>query len=247
MHILLSNDDGYLAPGLRILRHHLCRIASVTVIAPEQNRSGASSSLTLDRPLRLRKVEDDVYAVDGTPADCVHLAITEIFKQPPTMVLAGINAGENLGEDVWYSGTVAAAMEGCLMGAPALAASLIRTDNDEDYSAAAMIVCDLVERVIAQGMPKGWLLNVNIPINSRGTLVTRLGQRHREASSVVQTDPRGQPVYWIGPVGPPGRDAGPGTDFHAIANQYVSITPLQTDLTAYTQLEEVGQWIAGAC
>ncbi|MSR14963.1 MAG: 5'/3'-nucleotidase SurE [Gammaproteobacteria bacterium] len=247
MHILLSNDDGYLAPGLQTLLEHLRKIAKVTVVAPERNRSGASNSLTLERPLRLRKVETGVYAVDGTPADCVHLAITELFEEPPAMVIAGINAGENLGEDVLYSGTVAAAMEGCLMGCPALAASLVRTDDVAGYSTAAAIVCTLVERRIAQGMPNGWLLNVNIPITARGTVVTRLGQRHREATSVVQTDPRGQPIYWIGPVGPPGLDAGPGTDFFAIANQYVSVTPLQTDLTAYAQMEEVGQWLVGTC
>jgi len=243
MHILLSNDDGYLAPGLQTLMRRLREISNVTVVAPERNRSGASNSLTLERPLRVRQIENAVYAVDGTPADCVHLAITELLDRPPDMVIAGINAGENLGEDVLYSGTVAAAMEGCLMGCAAMAASLINTDNVAEYGVAAGIVCELVERSIAQGMPNGWLLNVNIPCESRGTLVTRLGQRHREATSVVQSDPRGQPMYWLGPVGPPGLDAGPGTDFHAVANRYVSVTPLQTDLTAFAQMEEIGQWL----
>jgi 5'-nucleotidase len=244
MQILISNDDGYLAPGIQSLARRLREIADVIVVAPERNRSGASNSLTLDRPLRLRPIDAGVYAVDGTPADCVHLAITELYQQLPDMVIAGINAGENLGEDVLYSGTVAAAMEGCLMGCPALAASLVNCGDPAGYAAAAEMVCDLIERRIARGIPSGWLLNVNIPSGARGTVVTRLGQRHREASSVVQQDPRGQAMYWIGPVGPPGLDAGPGTDFHAIANQYVSITPLQTDLTAYAQMEALGQWLA---
>lgn len=246
MRILLSNDDGYRAPGITALAGVLRRIGEVIVVAPERNRSGASNSLTLDQPLRLVQVEASVYWVDGTPADCIHVAVSELFGGMPDMVVSGINAGENLGEDVLYSGTVAAAMEGSMLGCPAIAVSLASRECTH-YASAAEVTFNVVKRIADRGMPKNWLLNINVPdltlAQLRGIRVTRLGQRHKGATTVQQTDPKGRPMFWIGPSGPPGADAGPGTDFHAIENDFVSLTPLQTDLTAYGVMEELADWL----
>ncbi len=241
MRILLSNDDGYRAPGLLALASKLRTLADVLVVAPERNRSGASSSLTLDRPLRLTQIETDSYAVDGTPADCVHLALTQLCTPPPDLVIAGINAGENMGDDVLYSGTVAAALEGRMMGYPAFAVSLLEAHTHADYTLAAAITYDLVKRWQAAVEPKCWLLNINVPgaTSPKGLLATRLGRRQRGGVSIAAQDPYGRPIFWVGPVGPPGLDAGPGTDFHAVANHYVSVTPLQPDMTAYSEIETV--------
>ena len=246
MRILLSNDDGYRAPGLVALAAALRTLCEVTVVAPEANRSGASSALTLDRPLRITPMGEAVYAVDGTPADCVFLALTEVLQERPTLVVSGINAGENLGDDVIYSGTVAAAMEGALMGLPAVALSLASHDP-RDFAPAAEVARALVQRCLAWPLPRASLLNVNIPDGETASLanarVTRLGRRRREAVAIRQQDPRGRPVYWIGPPGGPGDDAGAGTDFHAIAEGHVSITPLQTDLSAFGRIDELVDWL----
>ncbi|MSQ66590.1 MAG: 5'/3'-nucleotidase SurE [Gammaproteobacteria bacterium] len=246
MRFLLCNDDGYRAPGLLALATTLRALGAVTVVAPERNRSGASNSLTLDRPLRATLVADGVFMVDGTPADCAYLALTELLPEKPDLVVSGINAGENLGDDVLYSGTVAAAMEGCLLGTPALAFSLASPDPT-DYAGAARIAGELVQKFIAEGMPQHWLLNINIPNVPAPTLrdaqITRLGRRQRAAVSIMQRDPRGRPMYWIGPAGAPGAQAGPGTDFHAIAAGVVSITPLQMDLSAYATMPDLAQWL----
>ena len=246
MRLLLSNDDGYRAPGLAALAEALAGLGEITVVAPEGNRSGASNSLTLDRPLRVSTVGEHRFAVDGTPADCVYLALTTLLEAPPDLVISGINAGENLGDDVLYSGTVAAAMEGCLLGMPALAFSLA-SPEPRDYARAASIARALVEKVMREGMAKDWLLNVNLPGGAEATLaqarVTRLGRRTRQAGTIRQLDPRGVPVYWLGPAGEPGVGAGPGTDFHAIADGCVSITPLQMDLSAYANMEKLVQWL----
>jgi 5'-nucleotidase len=247
MRILLSNDDGYLAPGIRALAAALEHMAEVLVVAPERNRSGASNSLTLDRPLRMHRMGPTVYAVDGTPADCVHLALSELYEIRPEIVVSGINAGENLGEDVLYSGTVAAAMEGCLMGVPGLAISLVDANEYQDYAPAVHVACNLLAQWSRSPDARRWLLNVNVPpvaaSDLRGVRVTRLGQRHKNASSIAQRDPYGRPVYWLGPVGAAGLDAGPGTDFHAVENHFVSVTPLQTDLTAYAAMEDLNGWM----
>ncbi len=246
MRILLSNDDGYRAPGLGVLAEHLSAIGDVVVVAPDRDRSGASNSLTLDRPLRLEQGENGFYWVDGTPTDCVHVAITKLFSAKPDLVVSGINAGENLGDDVLYSGTVAAAMEGCFMGCPALAVSLTGTVLAH-YSAAAEITCTLISDIMKHGQGKNWLMNVNVPdrpsAEQLGFRVTRLGRRHKGASVVQQTDPRGRPVYWIGPSGPPCKEISNDTDFDSISQGFVSITPLHTDLTAHSALVDLAAWI----
>ncbi len=246
MRILVCNDDGYRADGIQVLGAALRKFADVTIVAPVDNRSGASHSLTLDRPLRAKHHGDGVHAVDGTPTDCIHLALHSLLSTPPDLVIAGINAGENLGDDVLYSGTVAAATEACLLGIPAIAVSLAGVDPSH-YASAARIAVDLVARFDADGLPRHSLLNVNVPDLPydavQGVRVTRLGQRHKAATAIRQFDPRGRPVFWIGPAGPPGDDAGPGTDFRAIADGYVSVTPLQMDLTAYGMMEALADWL----
>jgi 5'-nucleotidase len=246
MRILLSNDDGFRAPGIAILAEYLSAIGDVVVVAPDRNRSGASNSLTLDRPLRMGRGENGFYWVDGTPTDCVHIAITELFEAKPDLVVAGINAGENLGDDVLYSGTVAAAMEGSFMGCPALAVSLTGTAL-QHYAAAAEVTCNLIGDIMRHGRGKNWLMNVNVPDRPlRGILgvrITRLGQRHKEASVLRQDDPRGRPIYWIGPPGAPRADTAGDTDFEATAQGFVSVTPLHTDLTAHGALVDLATWI----
>ena len=245
MHILISNDDGYLAPGIRALAETLGSIATVTVVAPDRDRSGASNSLTLDSPIRAREMEDGVTCVDGTPTDCVHLAITGLLGEEPDMVVAGINAGANLGDDVLYSGTVAAAMEGRFLGFPAIAVSLAG-DRPTHYDTAAQVTLDLVKRLMSGALPADTILNVNVPDlpfdKVIGMQATRLGHRHKSEAVVRMEDPRGRPVYWVGPAGAE-QDAGPGTDFHAVRAGYVSVTPVDVDLTRYEALESVGSWL----
>ena len=247
MRILLSNDDGCHAEGLRCLAETLRGFAAVTVVAPDRNRSGASNSLTLDAPLRLRREEPDVICVDGTPTDCVHLAITGLLDEAPDMVVSGINCGANLGDDVLYSGTVAAAMEGRFLGFPAVAVSLV-TDSPRHYATAARFTGDLVRRLVSHPLPADTILNVNVPDRPWDEIeaveATRLGHRHRSEPVTRLTDPRGRPIYWIGPPGAE-QDAGPGTDFNAVKRGCISVTPIQIDLTRYTALDNLSQWLQG--
>lgn len=245
MRILVSNDDGYLARGIRVLAESLAEIAEITVVAPDRDRSGASNSLTLDVPLRASLAENDFFRVEGTPTDCVHLGITGLLEQEPDMVVSGINAGANLGDDVIYSGTVAAAMEGRFLGLPAIAVSLAAVEP-RHFDTAAWVACRLVMRLQEDPLPADTILNVNVPNLSKAQITgfeaTRLGRRHRSEPVVKGVDPRGRPIYWIGPAGE-GQDAGPGTDFHAIARGAVSITPIQVDLTRYDAIDKVAGWL----
>ena len=245
MKILLSNDDGYHAVGLAVLAKAVSALADTVIVAPDRNQSGSSHSLTLDTPLRVGRTEQGVYFVNGTPTDCVHLAITGLLQNEPDMVVAGINHGANLGDDVLYSGTVAAAIEGRFLGLPAMAVSLAGEDPSH-FSAAAQAVCVLLERLIRNPLPADTILNVNVPdmpyADLQGFQATRLGFRHRSEAVVKSLDPKGKPVYWVGPAGA-GQDAGPGTDFHAIAKGYVSVTPLQVDLTRHKSVAAVADWL----
>lgn len=245
MRILISNDDGYFAPGIQALARELAKIAEITVVAPESDRSGASNSLTLDRPLYLRRAANGFYYVNGTPSDCVHLAVTGMLDLAPDMVVSGINHGANMGDDTIYSGTVAAATEGYLLGLPSLAVSLVgRTPTQ--FETAARVAREMVERLVQRPFKEPVLLNVNVPDLPYEDLLehhtTRLGKRHKAESVVRDTTPRGDTIYWIGPAGA-AADAGEGTDFHAVANGYVSVTPLQIDLTQYAQIENVSSWL----
>ncbi len=245
MRILVSNDDGYLAPGLAHLAQALRAIADVEVVAPDRDRSGASNSLTLDRPLRARRGENGFLYVDGTPTDCVHLAITGLMEHEPDMVIAGINRGANLGDDVIYSGTVAAAVEGRFLGRPAIAISLVGHDG-KNFDTAAEMAVRLVKQLDLDPLPADTILNVNVPdlpwSQLAGIEATRLGHRHKAEPVVRAADPHGRPVYWVGAPGAEA-DAGPGTDFHAIRRGCVAITPLQVDLTRYTALDQVTSWL----
>ncbi len=245
MHILISNDDGYLAQGLVTLADSLSRFAEVSVVAPDRNRSAASNSLTLEMPLRAIRADNGFVRVDGTPTDCVHLAITGLLAHEPDMVFAGINHGANLGDDVLYSGTVAAATEGRFLGLPAVAISLASSDP-KHFDTAAEVAVTLMRKIVNHPLPKDTLLNVNVPdiplAELRGYQSTRLGQRHRAEGMIKASDPRGREIYWVGPPGSE-QDAGPGTDFFAIKNGYVSVTPLQLDLTRYERIETLGQWL----
>ncbi|MDO9009732.1 MAG: 5'/3'-nucleotidase SurE [Thiobacillus sp.] len=245
MRILLSNDDGYFAPGLAALADSLRELADITVVAPERDRSGASNSLTLDRPLLLRQAPSGFHYVNGTPTDCVHLAVTGMLDHLPDMVISGINHGANMGDDTIYSGTVAAATEGYLLGIPAIAVSLA-SHSGQHFATAARVVADLVRRIQAQPPTEPMLLNVNVPDCAwdelDGISVTRLGKRHKAESVVKTTNPRGQTVYWVGAAGA-AADAGAGTDFFAVAQGQVSITPLQMDLTRYNQMDSVNAWL----
>jgi len=248
MNILLSNDDGYQAPGLQALASELAAIADIHVVAPDRDRSGASNSLTLDSPIRARQADNGFVYVDGTPTDCVHLAITGLLECEPDMVVSGINSGANMGDDVLYSGTVAAAMEGRFLGYPAIAVSMV-TDGErpQHYVTAARVTLELVQRVIAGSLPADTILNVNVPDlpweQIQGMQATRLGHRHKSEPVVQDHDPRGRPVYWVGPVGSE-QDAGPGTDFHAVRSGHVSITPLDVDLTRYDAINGIASWLA---
>lgn len=245
MHFLLSNDDGYQAAGLEALAQALATLGEITVVAPERDRSGASNSLTLNAPLYARTAANGFIYVNGTPTDCVHLAITGLLEKEPDMVISGINAGPNLGDDILYSGTVAAAMEGRFLGQTSLAISLAG-ENPSNFDTAAKIAVCLVEKMIAEPLEPGLLLNVNIPdipYKKLGNMeITRLGQRHKSEPAVKMKDPKGRTIYWVGAVGE-GIDEGPGTDFHAINQGNVSITPLQFDLTRYGIKDELANWI----
>jgi len=242
MKILLSNDDGYHAEGLAALASAVGSLAETVIVAPDRNQSGASHSLTLDAPLRVGTTAEGVYFVSGTPTDCVHLAITGLLDEEPDMVVAGINHGANLGDDVLYSGTVAAAIEGRFLGLPAIAVSLTG-DDPQHFSTAAQATCSLIERLWNHPLPADTILNVNVPDvpfdELRGYQATRLGFRHRSEPMVQAVDPKGQPIYWVGPAGS-GQDAGPGTDFHAVGEGFVSVTPMQVDLTRYDAIETLG-------
>jgi 5'-nucleotidase len=245
MRILVSNDDGYFAPGISVLAEALAECAEVTVVAPERDRSGASNSLTLDRPLSVRRAPNGFIYVNGTPTDCVHLAVTGLLEELPDVVVSGINYGANMGDDTIYSGTVAAATEGFLLGIPSIAISLV-AEGGGHFDTAARIACELVRRFAERPLGEPVLLNVNVPdlehAKVRGTVVTRLGKRHKAEPVVKSTTPRGEVVYWVGAAGG-AQDAGPGTDFHAAASGMVSITPLQVDLTRYSQLQAVSDWM----
>lgn len=245
MHILLSNDDGYLATGLCVLAEYLANHATISVVAPDKNRSAASNSLTLEMPLRAQQSENGFIRVDGTPTDCVHLAITGLLETEPDMVFAGINHGSNLGDDVIYSGTVAAATEGRFLGLPAVAISLA-SNNPKHFETAAQVAVVLLKKIRQNPLPEDTLLNVNVPdipfSEIQGYQATRLGQRHRAESVIKSSDPRGREIYWVGPPGKE-QDAGTGTDFYAIKKNYVSITPLQLDLTRYEKMNEIKQWL----
>jgi 5'-nucleotidase len=245
MQILLSNDDGYFAPGIVMLAQILAPMGEVTVVAPERDRSGSSNSLTLDRPLTVRQADSRTYFVNGTPTDCVHLAVTGLLKQLPDIVISGINHGANMGDDTIYSGTVAAATEGFLLGIPSIAISLV-AEGGNHFSTAGRVAVELVSRFKERTFEQPVLLNVNVPDVDYGKLygfqVTRLGRRHKAESVVTSTTPRGETVYWIGAAGS-AQDAGEGTDFHAVARDRVSITPLQVDLTRYAQMEPVSAWL----
>ena len=245
MRILLSNDDGYFAPGLAALAQALSTVAEVTVVAPERDRSGASNSLTLDRPLTLRQSSSGFHYVNGTPTDCVHLAVTGWLSQLPDMVVSGINHGANMGDDTIYSGTVAAATEGFLLGIPSIAVSLAGVTMGH-YATAAQVALDLVQRYRKQPLAQAMLLNVNVPdmpyASLKGVQTTRLGKRHKAEPVVKAENPRGETLYWVGAAGA-AQDAGEGTDFHAVAQGWVSVTPLQVDLTHFEQLDLVKRWM----
>jgi 5'-nucleotidase len=247
--ILISNDDGYRAEGLQHLVGALETLADITVVAPERNRSGASNSLTLDAPLRVYSYGAKRYYTNGTPTDCVHLAISGLLQQEQDMVVSGINDGANLGDDVLYSGTVAAAVEGRFLGLPAIAISLVvKEQSGRHFATAARVAAELVMRLQRSPLNRATILNVNVPDlpyeHLQGTQVTRLGFRHRSEEVIRAKDPKGHEIFWVGPAGA-GQDAGPGTDFHAVANGYVSITPLQIDLTRHTMLDDLREWLAG--
>lgn len=247
MQILVSNDDGYQAPGLLHLVTALSELAEITVVAPDRDRSGASNSLSLKNPLYVTRHDNGVYSVEGTPTDCVHVAITGLLEQEPDMVVSGINAGANLGDDVIYSGTVAAAMEGRFLGLPAIAISLAAL-RPEHFDTAARVAVWLVRRLRERPLPPDTILNVNVPDlpwdRLAGFRATRLGHRHKAEPVIKSIDPRGRPIYWVGPAGPE-QDAGPGTDFHAVRADHVSITPLQVDLTRHGVLDSLTEWLDG--
>jgi 5'-nucleotidase len=244
MKILVSNDDGYRAEGIVHLRDALRPFAETTIMAPDRNRSGASNSLTLETPLRVERVDENLYYVNGTPTDCVHIAITGLLEHEPDVLISGINNGANLGDDVLYSGTVAAAMEGRFLGIPSIAVSLVLA-GAEHYATAAKLVRKLVERNVTDPLPTDVILNINVPDVPfealKGVRATRLGFRHKSEPAVKALDPHNRPIYWIGPAGA-GQDTGPGTDFHAIAEGFVSVSPIKVDLTAHASIEKVATW-----
>lgn len=249
MRILVSNDDGVYAEGISVLAAELAKIADVTVIAPDRNRSGASNSLSVQIPVRIHQLESNgYYSVTGTPTDCVHLAITGLFKDMFDMVVSGINEGGNLGDDILYSGTVAAAAEGGLLGLPSLAFSLVGKAQVKNYETAAIVARQIVERLKTEPLPLATILNVNVPDvrveKLKGFEITRLGKRHPAQPAVKAIDPRGHAVYWIGASGEE-EEAGPGTDFYAINENKVSITPIQLDMTNYKAFEQIKTWVSG--
>jgi 5'-nucleotidase len=245
MRILLSNDDGYFAPGLAALAEALQGLGEIVVVAPEQNRSGASNSLTLDRPLLLKKAANGFHFVNGTPTDCVHLAVTGMLDELPDIIVSGINLGANMGDDTIYSGTVAAATEGYLLGIPSIAISLTSSEGN-NFASAGLVARQMVERFIRNPIREPVLLNVNVPdiphAELKGMEVTRLGRRHKAEPVVKMISPRKETVYWVGAAGA-AADAGPGTDFNAVERGFVSITPLQIDLTHTAQLPSINLWM----
>lgn len=245
MKILVSNDDGYLATGINALAEALSEIAEVIVFAPDRNHSGASNSLTLHAPLRVHKVREGRYFVNGTPSDCVHLALSGLLDEDPDIVVSGVNHGANLGDDVIYSGTVAAAMEGRFLGLPAIAVSLVGR-HASHFDTGARVAADLVRKLQQDPLPKDIMLNVNVPDlpyeQLNGVESTRLGFRHRSEPLVPMDDPQGKRIYWIGPAGE-GQDAGPGTDFDAIARGAVAVTPLKVDLTRHEAVADIATWL----
>jgi len=244
--ILVSNDDGYFAPGITLLAEALGQLGEVTVVAPERDRSGASNSLTLDRPLTVRRAPNGYFSVNGTPTDCVHIAVTGLLDFLPDIVVSGVNLGANMGDDTIYSGTVAAAAEGYLLGIPSVAVSLT-SKTGEHFQSAIGVAVQIVERFKRRPFAEPVLLNVNVPDvppeSLRGIEVTRLGRRHKAEPVVKLQTPRGETAYWIGPAGG-AADAGPGTDFHAVEAQRVSVTPLRMDLTHNAQLTLAKDWMA---
>lgn len=247
MHFLVSNDDGIEARGIQVLSERMRALGKVTLVAPDKNCSGASNSLTLDSPVRIDEIGERTYRVRGTPTDCVHIALTGLLEKDPDIVVSGINAGANLGDDVIYSGTVAAAMEGRFLGLPAIAVSLVFEGRPRHYETAAEAVGLMVQRLKSDPLPADTILNINVPDipwdEVRGLEVTRLGHRHRAEPVIKMDDPRGRPMYWIGQAGE-GDDAGPGTDFDAVNRGYISITPIHVDLTRYQALEQVAGWVS---
>ncbi|MFC3094274.1 5'/3'-nucleotidase SurE [Alteromonas sediminis] len=245
MRILLSNDDGVFAHGLSVLFTQLSGSHDLTVIAPDRNCSGASNALSLHTPLRIQKMHNNFYSVNGTPSDCVHLGINQFMSEDPELVISGINHGANLGDDVIYSGTVAAATEGRYMGLPAIAVSLA-SKQGKHFETAARVVADIVQKLPAHPLPANQILNVNVPDVPyealKGVQVTRMGRRHRAETMVRDTDPFGRPLYWYGPVGSE-QDAGEGTDFYAVTHGYASVTPLSVDMTAYDSLSDLSNWL----
>jgi 5'-nucleotidase len=246
MRILLSNDDGYFAPGLAALAEGLAPLGDITVVAPERDRSGASNSLTLDRPLVVRRAANGYYSVNGTPTDCVHIAVTGLLDFTPDIIVSGVNLGANMGDDTIYSGTVAAAVEGYLLGIPSLAVSLTSKAGGH-FDSAIGVALELVQRLGRQPFGEPVLLNVNVPDvppeRLGGIEVTRLGKRHKAEPVIKLATPRGETAYWIGPSGG-AADAGPGTDFHAVERGRVSVTPLRMDLTHNAQLGRAREWLA---
>jgi 5'-nucleotidase len=247
VHFLISNDDGYRAKGLVCLAQALASIAQVSVVAPDRDRSGASNSLTLEYPLRATLGDNGYISVDGTPTDCVHLAITGLLETQPDMVVSGINSGANLGDDVIYSGTVAAAMEGRFLGYPAIAISLAAIEP-RHFETASQVAVTLIKRLETQRLPPNIILNVNVPdiqfAEIAGFRGTRLGHRHKAEPVTRMCDPRGRAIYWVGPAGGE-QDAGPDTDFYAVNHGYVSVTPIQVDLTRYESMDLVAEWLEG--
>lgn len=245
MHLLLSNDDGIYAEGLKFLSKALAPLGELTVVAPNRDRSASSNSLTLNRPIRANELQTGWYSVDGTPTDCVHLAITGLIKNEPDIVVSGINAGANLGDDVIYSGTVAAAMEGRFLGLPSVAIS-VTSFQPKNLATAAEVSYKLIAKLMHTDLPKDVIININIPDipkhEIKGVQTTRLGNRHKAEPVIQSEDPRGDPIFWVGAPGPE-QDAGPGTDFYAVKNGYVSVSPMHLDLTHYKAMQAVEQWV----
>ncbi len=245
MRILISNDDGYMSPGIRTLYAAMRSLGPATIVAPDRNRSGASNSLTLSHPVHVRQYESDIYSLEGTPTDCVNIALSGLLSEDPDMVVSGINDGPNMGDDVLYSGTVAAAIEGRHLGHPALAVSMASHDP-EHYDTAARVMTKIVTQLKEVPLPSDTILNINVPDlpfdQIQGLRATRLGTRHPSKSSIRQMSPRGETVYWIGAAGDIADD-GPGTDFGAVRDGFVSVTPLQIDLTRMDSVSPVAQWL----
>lgn len=246
MKFLISNDDGIEAKGIRVLAECMRTLGDVTIFAPDKNRSGASNSLTLDGPVKIKEIEDQVFRVTGTPTDCVHIALTGMLDSDPDIVVSGINAGANLGDDVIYSGTVAAAMEGRFLGYPAVAVSLVFGEGKHHYETAGEAAKRIVMQLRKDPLPADTILNVNVPDcpwdEIQGFEVTRLGHRHRAEAVIKTMSPRGEELFWIGPAGAE-QDGGAGTDFDAVRRNFISITPIHVDLTRYQALDQVAGWV----